>query len=86
MPTIAATSSNNYALFGGGEIGNSFTDKVNAYEYSVETEFQIYPGTIYKFGGSSEQTSNSWITLAVTSSNGVHGYLKIKDTQVNSAN
>ena len=73
MNHLAATTVGDYALFGGGT-------NVNA--YYVNNKVQVYPGTIYKLGSmSSESTSSTMQEIETTAP--ITGYIKIKDATIN---
>ena len=74
--SLVATTVGNYALFGGG-IGPSST--VDA--YYVNNKVQVYPGTIYKLGSmSTESTSSTMQEIETTAP--ITGYIKIKDATI----
>ena len=73
---LAATTVGNYALFGGGE----YDATVDA--YYVNNKVQVYPGTKYKLGSmSSESTSSTMQEIETTAP--ITGYIKIKDATIN---
>jgi hypothetical protein len=70
---LAATTVGDYALFGGW-------NTVNA--YYVNNKVQVYPGTKYKLGSmSSESTSSTMQEIETTAP--ITGYIKIKDATIN---
>ncbi len=73
---LAATTVGNYALFGGGE----YDATVDA--YYVNNKVLVYPGTKYKLGSmSSESTSSTMQEIETTAP--ITGYIKIKDATIN---
>ena len=72
---LAATTVGNYALFGGG-----FIQTVDAYK--INRKVPVYPGTKYKLGSmSSESTSSTMQEIETTAP--ITGYIKIKDATIN---
>ena len=77
---LAATTVGNYALFGGGGDNHDQSSTVDA--YYVNNKVQVYPGTKYKLGSmSSESTSSTMKEIETTAP--ITGYIKIKDATIN---
>ena len=73
MDHLAATTVGDYALFGEGTTVNA---------YYVNNKVQVYPGTIYKLGSmTSESTSSTMQEIETTAP--ITGYIKIKDATIN---
>ena len=79
---LAATTVGDYALFGGGlgPIGSIASSTVDA--YYVNNKVQVYPGTIYKLGSMSSESTSS-IMQEIETTAPITGYIKIKDATIN---
>lgn len=79
----AATTVGGYAMFGGGYVGRPYyTSSAAVDAYSVNNKVQVYPGTKYKLGSmSSESTSSTMQEIETTAP--ITGYIKIKDATIN---
>ena len=78
--SLAGTIVGNYALFGGGRYDSGVTPRVDA--YYINNKVLVYPGTKYKLGGmTSESTASSMQMIETTTP--ITGYIKIKNATIN---
>ena len=79
---LAATTVGNYALFGGGYNNYDTPYSYTVDAYYVNNKVLVYPGTKYKLGSmSSESTSSTMQEIETTAP--ITGYIKIKDATIN---
>ena len=79
---LAATTVGDYALFGGGLGPTGSTESATVNAYYVNNKVLVYPGTKYKLGSmSSESTSSTMQEIETTAP--ITGYIKIKDATIN---